>query len=348
MSKAAISGKEIYEIAAKTFAGESEGPLSPFVTADNSICELEISIQNGFGPSPMFRDLVSGPLQFLWDYYCRETACYLDNLWEERVLEKAKGITRPEAYSARILGEKGAAMEFLKGPVAPFIDWNLKRGYFAKNVMGREIELNADFLSYFTRITKDIRAARAEKASAEKAIAAGRDSSANQAPSNFSQRVTITGMPTDINPEARTRPHATHLELQCADKSTHLINLNYPIRKIFDWSSRTCNDVVLTIEIGALVLTKKYVGNLGFPTFLSDFGSGEKRWYPKDFPENEAALKTEHIQYIQVNYQIEGSAPILEFYKKELLAQKAEKELSAAKAPVILKLPKNAALCWDP
>ncbi len=347
LSKAAVSEKGIFEIAAKTFAGESAGPQSPFFAAEKSVRALEISIQNGVSPSNMFRDLVSGPRQFLWDFYCRETACYLDRLWQEKVLARIEGITNPEEISARILGEKGAAMDFLKGPVAPFIDRNLKRGFFAKSVMGREIDFKADFLSYFTKVTHDIRAARAEKAMAEKAIAAGRDSSANEAPSEFSQRVTITGMPTDVNPEAAARPYATHLELQCADKSTQLNNLNYPVRKIFDWSSRTCGDVVFTIEIGAMVLTKKYVGILGFPTFLSDFGNGEKRWYPKDFPENEAALKHERIRYIQVNYQIEGGAPIVAFYKKALMAQKAEKELPPAKAPDIPKVPRNAALCWD-
>ena len=141
-------------------------------------------------------------------------------------------------------------------------------------------------------------------------------------------------MPTDVNPEANTRPHATHLELQCTDKSTQLTNLNYPVRKVFDWSSQTCNDVVFTIEIGTMVLTKKYSGEMGFPLFLSDFGSGTRRLYPKDFPENEAALKRENIQYIQVNYQIEGHEPVIAFYRKALRAQKA-----AAKVP---KAPQGA------
>ena len=238
-------------------------------------------------------------------------------------------------------------MDFLKGPVAPFIDRNLKRGFFPKSLMGREIDFKADFLSYFTKLTHDIRAARDEKALTEKAIASGKNTSATEVPSHFSQRVTITGMPTDVNPEAKTRPHATHLDLQCADKSTDLINLNYLVRKSFDWSFQTCGDVVFTIEIGAMVLTKKYAGNLGFPTFLYDFGSGEKRWYPKDFPENEAALKKEHIRYIQINYQFDGNAPIVAAYKNAIMMQKAEKELPPAKSPSILKLPRNAALCWD-
>jgi hypothetical protein len=87
---------------------------------------------------------------------------------------------------------------------------------------------------------------------------------------------------------------------------------------------------------------------MGFPLFLSEFGNGTRRWYPKDFPESEAALNRENIQYIQINYQIEGYEPIIAFYQKALMAQKAAKRLKPPpKAPDIPKLPRNAALCWD-
>jgi hypothetical protein len=107
--------------------------------------------------------------------------------------------------------------------------------------------------------------------------------------------------------------------------------------------------VVFTIEIGTMVLTKKYTGNMGFPQFLRDFGAGSRRWYPNDFPENEAALKRENIQYIQVNYQIEGQEPVIAFYKKALMAPKAPKapKTLTPKAPDIPKVPRNAAICWD-
>ena len=84
----------------------------------------------------MFWDLVSGPRQLLWDFVCLETACYLDKLWEEKVLVEIEGITNPEEINALALGEKGPAMDFVKGPVAPFIDRNLKKGFFAQKCDG--------------------------------------------------------------------------------------------------------------------------------------------------------------------------------------------------------------------
>ncbi|MFH0730425.1 MAG: type VI secretion protein IcmF/TssM N-terminal domain-containing protein [Pseudomonadota bacterium] len=353
LSKAGASRKDAYDIAAKAFAEDSASAPSPFITADKSLGTLEVTFQGA--PSKLFWDLVSGPRQFLWDFVCRETACYLDKLWEGKVLVEIEGINDLEEINALVLGEKGPAIDFVKGPAAPFLDRNLKRGFFAKNVMGREIPFKADFLSYFTRGTKDVRAAQvekalAEKAAAEKAAAAKQEPPAEETPSLLNQSVTIKAMPTDVNPEASTKPRATRLELQCTDKFIQLINLNYPVRKVFEWSSQTCNDVEFTIEIGALVLTKKYNGNMGFPMFLNDFGNGTRRWYPKDFPEYEAALKKENIQYIQINYQIEGYEPIITYYKKALMAQKAAKGPKPAptpKAPDIPKVPRNAALCWD-
>ncbi len=357
LTKAAASRKDAYEIAAKAFAEDSASPPSPFVTADKSIREMETSFQGGAAPSKMFWDLVSGPRQLLWDFVCRETACYLDRLWEEKVLVEIEGITSPEEINALALGEKGPAIDFVKGPVAPFINRNLNKGFYAKTVMGREIAFKPEFLSYFTRGTKDVRAAQAEKAKAEKvlaekALAPKQDLPQVEAPAVLNQSVTIKGMPTDVNPDAGIRPRATRLELQCADKSTQLVNLNYPVRKVFDWTSQTCSDVVFKIEIGAMTLTKRYGGSMGLPLFLNDFGAGTRRWYPRDFPEFEAALKRDNVQYIQVNYQIEGQEPVIAFYKKAMAASKSSNAPKAhppvtAKAPDIPKVPRNAALCWE-
>jgi type VI secretion system protein ImpL len=348
VSKATTSRKEAYDVAVKAFSEDPGSSSSPLITADKSIRALQTSFQSDAGQSKMFWDLVSGPRQFLWEFVCRETACHIDKLWEEKVLVEIEGISSPEEINALVLAENGPAMNFVKGPMAPFIDRNLKKGYFPKSVMGREISFEQEFLSYFTKGTKEVRAAQAEKALAEKAAAAAKpDAPETESNPVLNQNVAIKGMPTDVNRDANTRPRATILELQCTDKSIQLVNLNYPVRKVFEWSSQTCSDVTFSIEIGSMVLTKKYAGDMGFPRFLSDFGNGTRIWYPKDFPEFEAALKHENIQYIQINYEIQGHEPILAFYQKALKAQKAAKAVKPAKAPDIAKVPRTAALCWD-
>jgi type VI secretion system protein ImpL len=144
------------------------------------------------------------------------------------------------------MGEGGFAKKFIKGPAEPFIRRNLKKGYYAKKVMGKPIDFNKYFLSYLTKGT----------------IAAR--------PVQAAYSVQIKALPTGANKEALLRPHATSLELQCAGETPKLINLNYPVRKTFNWSPQNCGDVIFNIKVGNIILTKKYTGYLAFPKFIKE------------------------------------------------------------------------------
>ncbi|MDX9788454.1 MAG: type VI secretion protein IcmF/TssM N-terminal domain-containing protein [Desulfobacterales bacterium] len=337
--KAIATRKGAYEIAAKTFDEEAASPPSPFILTQTSIRTMEATLQNSAGQSAMFWALVSGPHRFLWDFVLRETACYIDKLWEEKVLVEVQGISDSERITAVALGEKGPAMDFVKGPIAPFIDRSLNKGFYAKNVLGREIQFKTDFLRYLTQGTRKVRAAQA------RAARSGADEDVVATPLVFNGGVTIKALPTDVNPDAHTRPQATTLTVRCGNETAQLINLNYPVRKVFDWSSETCDEVVFTVEIGSIVLTKRYKGNMGFPLFLKDFGNGTRRLYPGDFPQNKSALQQANIKYIQVNYQFERHSRVLSFYQKYLAAKSSVKKVS--REPSTPKVPRNAAICWD-
>ena len=112
-------------------------------------------------------------------------------------------------------------------------------------------------------------------------------------------------------------------------------NLNFPVRKIFEWSPDSCGDVIFSIEVGNLVLTRKYTGDKAFPRFLSDFGKGQKTFYPKHFPEHEPNLKRLGISYIKVNYQFRGEKPVLDLLYKDK---------QRIRVP---RLPRNIVRCWD-
>ena len=77
----------------------------------------------------------------------------------------------------------------------------------------------------------------------------------------------------------------------------------------------------------------------------------QRRYAPvgsQDFPENELDLKRLNIQYIQVNYEMEGLEPLLAFYRKSLAAAKKSKTPTAAQTePKLPKVPRNAATCWE-
>jgi type VI secretion system protein ImpL len=142
--------------------------------------------------------------------------------------------------------------------------------------------------------------------------------------------VSISGLPTDTNPGAQLQPHATRLEVQCANETTSLVNFHYPVSKTFNWSPQTCGDVILRIEVSNLILTKKYSGYRGFPQFLKDFVGGQRTFYPREFPEEEAALKRLRIKYIKVKYQFKGHQPVLKLLRVH-----------------VGRVPRNIATCWD-
>jgi type VI secretion system protein ImpL len=186
-----------------------------------------------------------------------------------------------------LMGEDGFAKKFINGPAEPFLTRSLKKGYFAKKVMAK----NIDFKEYFlTFLTKGAKAARPVK---------GRYS------------VNIKAYPTGANTEAQVIPHETSLELRCESDTIKLVNFNYPVKKTFNWSPQTCSDVIFMIKVGNVVLTKKYTGYQAFPKFIKNFEKGRHRFYSWEFPDEKAALKRMGIKYITVKYQFRGHRPVL-------------------------------------
>jgi type VI secretion system protein ImpL len=149
-------------------------------------------------------------------------------------------------------------------------------------------------------------------------------------PSKANYSVKISGYPTSANDSAQVQPHATLLELLCAEGTTMLENRNYPVRKVFAWSPQSECEVVFTIKIDSLVLTKKYTGPLSFPKFFKDFSKGQARFIPSDFPDYEDELKRMGVRFIKAKYAFKGNEPIV-------------KLLSAAPG----KTPMEIVKCWE-
>ncbi|MEJ2039090.1 MAG: hypothetical protein P8X55_09175, partial [Desulfosarcinaceae bacterium] len=84
------------------------------------------------------------------------------------------------------------------------------------------------------------------------------------------------------------------------------------------------------IAVGNLLLTKTYTGHNAFAKFLNAFKTGQKVFYRKEFPSEEAALRRIGIKYIKVKYQFQGQKSVLRLL------------YSAPGRP-----PKRIAECWD-
>jgi type VI secretion system protein ImpL len=295
-----------YEMATQVFNEDPATSKSPFFAAQSGVNKLKAYLAGGTASQKMFWKLVTGPLDYLWHYVRVETACRLQELWEKGVLVEIQGLSSQQSVNQLLLGEGGYATKFVKGPADPFVSRSLKKGYYAKKALGETVPFEGSFLSF---LTKGARSAR---------------------PVQADYTVNIRGLPTDTNKGAKLRAHATRLEVQCAKGSKTLVNLNYPVSKTLSWSPQDCGDVTFQIEVGKLVLTKKYSGYQGFPKFLKDFAKGQRTFYPGDFPGEEAALRRLGVKSITAKYRFKGHKPVLRL-------------LGTAPRSV----PRSIVTCWD-
>jgi type VI secretion system protein ImpL len=311
------SGKQACQLVSQAFSEDEAGGKSPFLVALGAASTLNDSLAGGGGEDDVFWRLLTGPLFYLWSYATEETACYLQSQWENTVLAEVRGASRENAADL-LLGPDGHVWKFIrKGPAAPFLARSLERGYFEKNlrIMDTSIPFDPSFLAFL-----------------EKGVGWQQQKGDYQEAAQ-THSVSIQGLPTDANPEAKRKPHATRLELKCeGGASQTLSNFNYPVGKKFVWESESCSDVRLKIEVGDMVLEKRYSGPRGFPNFLRDFRRGSRVFRPREFPKDKAVLEALGIKRITVNYKFRGAG--------EVLRQPSR--------PIPSRAPRDIVRCWHP
>jgi type VI secretion system protein ImpL len=307
IAKNADSEKSVFQMASDLYQQDPATGESPFLTAHRAVEAIRTATGDlGDESTQIFWNLINGNISLMQQYIARDTACQLQKLWEKNVLMEVQGVSASADVTQLMMGSGGFAVKFIDGPAAPFISRSLQKGYFANKALDMEIPFNKDFLVY---LTKGAKAAL---------------------PVKSGYRVTIHAYPTDVNAGAAVRPHATVLDLQCADQNIHLENLNFPVAKTFTWSAQSCGDVLFQISVGNLRLTKTYSGRYGFAKFLNDFKTGQHRFNRSEFPGNEAALRHMGITSIRAKYRFQGQRPILHLL------------YSAPGRP-----PQEIAACWD-
>ena len=284
----AASSQEVsFQMAGQIFKKDASPDNSAYFKAQDAYNRLKATLNPPGTKQDLFWPLLVGPLDFLGAFICREAACQLQSLWEDEVLVEVTGISDQLNLNQLLFGPEGHVVQFIKGPAEPFVGRKLGKGYYAKTERGLSIAFEPAFLTFLSK------GARSSK------------------PVKANYVLTFKGLPTSANKDARIQPHATRLELECVGKTQRLVNRNYPIRKTFNWAPQTCGDVLFAIEIGNLVLTKKYKGFRPFAKFLKDFSKGRRTFYPDDFPDQAAALKRLGIKHIVVQYEISGSGPAI-------------------------------------
>ena len=305
MKTAYTSRNVAFQTTTDVFSGDAATSKIPFYTAMNALGKLSTMLKTNTTETKTIWRLMSGPKDFLYRYMVKETGCYLQEVWERDTLMELQEVSDSKNMNQLLMGEGGLALKFINGPAAPFLSRSVQKGYYAKTVYGRQVDINKNFFIY---LTKGAKAAKHVK-------------------ENY--KVVISADPTGANRDAQIKPHMTMLELQCAKGKTQLVNQNYPVKETFLYSPQSCGDVVFKIEVGDIVLNKKYTGFNAFPKFLKDFERGKRVFFPKEFPDKQQALKRIGVKYITVRYKLDGHKPVLKLLRS---------------APG--KVPQWVAACW--
>ncbi|MDH3722768.1 MAG: hypothetical protein OER74_14835 [Desulfobacteraceae bacterium] len=308
ISTRTTSWKASYDLGSELYNSEDSDTTSksPFFTAQDEMNKLETALISPQTDLKSIWKLVTEPLDFLHEFVLKESACYLQEQWKKTVLLEIPEAGDTMNINNLLWGKGGLVKEFIKKTANPFIDQNLYKVYFAKQKMGRKVDFEDGFFSYITK-----------------------DSKAVELQENYS--INIHAFPPDVNIDAMIRPHTTKLLLQCAtEKPQELIITSFPVSKTFNWSPRTCENIIFKIEVGNKVLTKKYTGDLAFPEFISDFKYGMHKFLPNEFPAEKTWLEWKRIEYIMVKYRFKGHKPVL-----ELLQSHSG------------KIPQKITRCWD-
>jgi type VI secretion system protein ImpL len=248
----------------------------------------------------------------------------------ETVLTEVQGASDKKAMGDMMLGKEGLAKNFAKGPAAPFMNRDIRRGFYAKAVAGKTIPFRHEFFSYLSKGS----------------IAAVAAATAPPPPPPKAEqsvyKVKMEGLPTDSNPDASSPPHATRLELSCASGTQSLDNYNFPVSKTFSWAPAECGDVTLKIIVGDKTLVREYTGTKQFARFLKDFSDGQHTFYRSDFPDQEGDLKRMGIKFIKVKYAISGGGPVM-----SLLNPEAPPPAPAGSAVLMSRAPEVIVPCSD-
>jgi type VI secretion system protein ImpL len=335
ISPVSASPKLAFDITSEVYGQDEVTGQSPFFTASKAENNFKDLLTTGAGDEDPFWKLVRGPLDFLWTFMRRETACFLQKRWEDDVLGDIQGISDWQLVQQKVYSEDGLARKFTKGPAGPFLG-RAAQGYYAKQVRGESIDFEPEFIP---ALNKGPGAVAANTAAAKAQADAEAKKAAADAGPKPSYTVTLHGLPTDVNAEAQLKPQAVKLALRCDSGIQRLDNYMYPCAANFKWSPETCSDIDLTIEFKNLVLRRSYDGSLAFAKFLRDFRGGDHTFDVRAFPEARSALVGLGIRYITVKYRFEGQQGAIVAL---LNPAPTPKEPQMVRVPIPTKIAK----CW--
>ena len=308
--KGAASRNAAFKLASELYGQDTATAESPLASAQRALAEVKAAIGDSTIESEViFWNLLYGNIRFMQQYITQEAACQLQSRWEKDVLLEIQEVSNQDLNSL-LFGTHGFATKFLNSDLAPFIISNSKQGYSPRTVYGQKIPFENEFLEFLKEGNKHIEH------------------------TGESFTVFVEGLPTQVNAEAKSKPHITVVEFQCMNGTQKLLTSNLSASNTIKWSTRYCNQVDILIGIGDLLLEKTYDGDKAISDFISDFEKGYKDFTPDDFQRQKTKLEILNIRKITLKLRFRWHQPVIDYYKK------------AATIP-LAKIPRSIVACWQ-
>jgi len=312
---ATSSRKVSFQMASAVFKEDPAVSEAQMYVAQRNLIKLrnELSESDAAKETQVVWKLVAGPLTFLRDYAYLEAACNLNSLWEENVLVEVQEIKDKTELNNQFFEENGFALQFVKGVASPFLGRNLEQGFYPREALGRMIPFRKEFLQFLTDGVRFAKYRPDLRLSDEAPLAAKKKSDIPPEPKlKDKYNVLLKANPTSVNKGAKMIPHAVSLELTCGAEVTRLVNLQYPVRQNFTWKPKACQTLSLKIEIGSLMLEKKYEDQYSFARFVKDYQSGAVTYTPNDFPNKQKQIKRLNVRTLTVKFKVsKGAGPLI-------------------------------------
>ncbi len=208
--------------------------------------------------------------------------CHIQQRWENEVISKLSD------DNVDLFSDNGLVTKFLEKDMDIFLYSGIN-GYQIQEVRGTNVRFTPAFINFLNKRT------------VYKKVLSVTESKINMSTKPFA-----------VNDESRMLPNSAIVTFHCKDKDYKLANYNFSNSLTFNWKKGECDSVSLDIDFDSFSLHKEFNSSNGTADFFALFqGSGYHDFTPGDFPGKENIMDAINLEWIRLNYKIDGAEAVI-------------------------------------
>jgi len=228
-----------------------------------------------------FWKLYEGPVNLIRKFSMRETACQLQQNWEDMVLS----VNAQVGNGSLVQKQKSGSKKFIQTYASPFLEKITQTRYVPKRLAGLSVPFRETFFKYIAYHPRP------------------------KAELKERYPVIIKATPTRTNTLATSQPQLTLIKMKCNQNQQIMVIGHQPAHETFYWSE-DCGPVHVTFHLKDMKLIRSYPNPMAFPKFIRDVQYGSKRFHRSEFVLDKERLKSMNIEYVELKLQLFGHESI--------------------------------------